>query len=331
MRQRALHLQAYSHRLSGRSAIGFQATSDACLAYAAKQYHSLVSRPLGSSNDHHVVAHSRIQQQQQHPSRPFEMVSRQSLAFQACIGHSLNRSDQYTVQEPLGEDFCIEDLPIKPLSAMGKTPSLTAFIEIIRNVGPLDDAERAAADISKLPQPWGYAGMTLPQHQVQIYTKPSDGGLDIVKLVQFTNRCYVPLIKAACRGEAYGLSKIPGQAIRLLQSAVHYIGSRMGGIVISNQTLDVPNKPVKNVIDIQAGFEYIRSNGPVGSDQNQNVEWTELERNRPESPIFGWQVGLVKESLANLTRAAQLSRLRLFFFLFFCFVWLLVHLCGLFR
>ena len=193
--------------------------------------------------------------------------------------------EQHTVQEPLGEDFCIDDLPMKPLSAMGKTPSLTAFIEVIRNVEALDDAERAASNIATLPQPWGYAGTTLPPHQVQIYTKPSDGGLDIVKVVQFTNRCYVPLIKAACKGEAYGLSKIPGQAIRLLQSAVHYIGSRLGGIVISNQTLDVPNKPVKNVIDIQAGFEYIRSNGPMGSDQNQNVEWTELERNRPGSHI----------------------------------------------
>ena len=233
------------------------------------------------------------------------MANRQALAFQACIGRSLNRADHHSVQEPIGEDYQVEDLPIKPIDSMGKTPSLTAFIEIHRHIEPLDNADNAAASMNKLASPWGYAGTKLPPYEVQIYTKPCDGGLDLVKLVQFTNRCYVPLIKASCTGEIFGLSKAKGQAIRLLQPAVHYIGCRLGGIVISNQSLDAPTKPIKNVVDIQAGFDYIRSNGPIGPDQNQNVEWTEIERNRPESPIFGWQAGLIKESLANLTSGAQ--------------------------
>ena len=233
------------------------------------------------------------------------MANRQALSFQACIGRSLNRADHHSVQDPIGEDYQIEDLPIRHINSMGKTPSLTAFIEIHRHVDPLDNADNAAASMNTLTSPWGYAGTRLPPHEVQIYTKPCDGGLDVVKLVQFTNRCYVPLIKASCTGEVFGLSKVKGQAIRLLQPAFHYIGCRLGGIVISNQSLDAPTKPIKNVVDIQAGFDYIKANGPIGSDQNQNVEWSEIERNRPESPIFGWQAGLIKESLANLTLETQ--------------------------
>ena len=52
----------------------------------------------------------------------------------------------------------------------------------------------------------------------------------------------------------------------------------------------------------QAGFNHIRQYGPVGTDQNQNVEWAELERNNPESPLYQWQAGIIKESLGNLSR-----------------------------
>ena len=217
------------------------------------------------------------------------MANRQTLAFQACIGRSLNRADHHSVQEPIGEDYEIEDLPIKHIDSMGKTPSLTAFIEIHRHIEPLDNADNAAASTNTLASPWGYASTKLPPHEVQIYTKPCDGGLDVVKLVQFTNRCYVPLIKASCTGEVFGLSKAKGQAIRLLQPAVHYIGCRLGGIVTSNQSLDAPTKPV---------LECGRHPGRIWLHQ---IQWShrlwpksergmdgESERNRPESPIFGW-------------------------------------------
>ena len=108
-------------------------------------------------------------------------------------------------------------------------------------------------------------------------------------------------IKTVCKGETYGLSKIKGQAPRLLQPVIHFMGCRLGGIALTNQTLDHLKKAGKPIIEIQTGFEYLRAHGPMGSDQNQNVEWTEMERNSPESPLFGWQSGLIKESLANLT------------------------------
>ena len=40
----------------------------------------------------------------------------------------------------------------------------------------------------------------------------------------------------------------------------------------------------------------------MGTDQNQNVEWSELERSNPDSPLYGWNAGVIKESLSNLTR-----------------------------
>ena len=208
------------------------------------------------------------------------------VACKSC--RTLNRVDEHFVQEPLGDHYTIADLPIKPLDQMGRTSSLTSFIEVVRGVAPMDQPHNMCRDMASLPPPWGYAGTNVPHHELHVYTQPVGAGFDLVKLVQFPIRCYLPLIKSACPGEIYGLKMAKNQVPRLLQPSVHYIGCRLGGIAITNLSMDTPKKLAKNVVDLQTGFEYIRSQGPVGSDQNQNVQWTEFERNRPKNPIYGW-------------------------------------------
>ena len=65
---------------------------------------------------------------------------------------------------------------------------------------------------------------------------------------------------------------------------------------------------ILSVYPIQAGFDHIRQLGPTGTDQNQNVEWCELERNNPESPLYQWPAGLIKESLANLSKGKACAK-----------------------
>ena len=145
------------------------------------------------------------------------MANRQEVAYQSCLGRTLKRMDDHFIQEPLGDHYSIEDLPIKPLDQMGRTPSLTSFIEVVRGVEAMDHPHNMCEDMTKLPPPWGYAGTNLPHHELQVYTQPVGAGLDLVKLVQFPIRCYLPLIKSACTGEIYGLKMAKGQAPRLLQ------------------------------------------------------------------------------------------------------------------
>ena len=116
------------------------------------------------------------------------MANRQALGFQSCIGQNLGISDNYFVQEPLGDVYTLDDLPIQPISRMGNTPSVTACVEVIRGLESIEDAEGACANVNKLTPPWGFAGTILTPHQLQIYTRPGDHGVDIVKLIQFTHR-----------------------------------------------------------------------------------------------------------------------------------------------
>ncbi|CAE7299339.1 unnamed protein product, partial [Symbiodinium necroappetens] len=54
---------------------------------------------------------------------------------------------------------------------------------------------------------------------------------------------------------------------------------------------------IKHKSDLDAGFSFIRTQGPRSNMQNRQTEWTEIEIHREGSPIYGWSAGLVKESL----------------------------------
>ena len=97
------------------------------------------------------------------------MATRQAIAFQTCIGQNLGTSDTYFVQEPLGDVYTFDDLPIQPLGRVGNTPSLTACVEVTRGLDSIEDAERACSSMTTLTPPWGFAGTILPPHQLQIY------------------------------------------------------------------------------------------------------------------------------------------------------------------
>ena len=42
--------------------------------------------------------------------------------------------------------------------------------------------------------------------------------------------------------------------------------------------------------------------------RNEQTEFAEIETNDPDTPIFGWSEGLVKESLRNQSKGANLAR-----------------------
>ena len=78
--------------------------------------------------------------------------------------------------------------------------------------------------------------------------------------------------------------------------------TRMGGRSLVNHILEYPEKkPSKTQAALKDGFDFIKRYGPIGTEANQNVEWTTLQVNDPSSPIYQWNPSLVKESLRNLT------------------------------
>ena len=57
-------------------------------------------------------------------------------------------------------------------------------------------------------------------------------------------------------------------------------------------------KEKKPVDSLQAGFEYMCTEGPRSNPANRQVEWAEIEVNRPDRSLRGWSAGLVKNVFA---------------------------------
>ena len=77
----------------------------------------------------------------------------------------------------------------------------------------------------------------------------------------------------------------------------------MGGHGLFVKELSIPEKAITNLSaeQINAGYGFIEQFGPLGSANNQNLRWSDLQRSDPSSPLYGWPQGKIQEALHNLT------------------------------
>ena len=54
---------------------------------------------------------------------------------------------------------------------------------------------------------------------------------------------------------------------------------------------------------LRRGFEYIEQNCPKANIRNAFTIWAETETVDDDSPVYGWHVGLVQESLGNYAKS----------------------------
>ena len=218
---------------------------------------------------------------------------------------SLTKLDYYMIQENIETKYNLTDLPIKPYNTKSSTTSLTTAIQIVRDIPNLNWMTRFGdntPNLDGLQPPFGFHGKGLPPHSLQIYTKPQPGGFTVMSVLTFALRCNAKTLSDAFQGPIYILSMGRKFSPRLAAHLMHYMGTRLGGRSLVNHVLDFPEKkPTKTQASIKDGFSFIKSEGPIGTEANQNVEWTTLQVNDPSSPIYQWNPALVKESLRNLT------------------------------
>ena len=221
-------------------------------------------------------------------------------AFHAVVGQNLVKNDEHVSMPAVDPEFTIHDFPISPMQ--GKSAYLVGYVEVVDDVDYIDFAG-ANFDEMKLRDPFRFpeGGRT------QYYTTGAvRGKVTLVKFVSFDQKAAVKHIREHAVGRLYSLRMMAGYAPRLCQMAVHYIGSRLGGpsyvSFVLDQTKKNPQPQLRSPDELVEGFAYIKEFGPLGSDENQNVEWAETQRATQESPLHGWSVGLIKESLGNITR-----------------------------
>ena len=204
--------------------------------------------------------------------------------FQSVIGHTMTKTDEYKLIPSMGDNFTISDLPISSMA--GKTMHPVAYVEVVELLdAPSFDGLDVNAEV--VPDPFRFAMGGTPQYYT---TKPIENKIYLIKLVSFDGRTNHKLIRESSIGNLYTLKMIRGHAPRHVQTAIHYMCMRKGGSAYVSQTLEVKAKAEKVRIpeELRQGFDHIKEYGPLGTDENQNVEWAESQRADIESPLYGW-------------------------------------------
>ena len=205
-----------------------------------------------------------------------------------------------------------KDIPLQQID-FSKVTKVKQFFEILSVVNSPLDFEDIGRNITlqrldELPEP------VRPKEKVDIHYKlnmavgkESDQMQTVVKWVVFDDKVNLINVQKLVRGTAYQIKY--GKNYRTGTKAVLYLFQQLGGWQILWMGLTVANVKIqRSASQLMTGFDYIKANGPRDSMANKFVIWTEIEINSEESPIFGWDRGLVMQSLKNHLADAGLAK-----------------------
>ena len=173
---------------------------------------------------------------------------------------------------------------------------------------------------SELPAPFNLNGPLLVPYTTSFFLihheceklATEDGTKLLLKLVTLEGdaKLHIDDIKRLAHGIVYKIDY--GKNFRDGSKAFHLMLLKLGGWQARYHHL-VPAGAPKASKDREAcnnGFRFIaeaakrlRSNA-----HNEQTEFAEIETNDPDSVLFGWSAGLVKESLRNHAKGANLAR-----------------------
>eukprot|EP00971_Amphidinium_carterae_P182031 3612443-Amphidinium_carterae.1 len=131
--------------------------------------------------------------------------------------------------------------------------------------------------------------------------------------MHFKTRTQISKVRANITGELFIIDQA-GFAPQKTKMLLTHIFINTGGRLLSTVKLVVADAPScknrwvdRSHAEIDAGFTHINEHAPTGFQRNQNLAWLEKELRNAESPIFGWDRGLVKEAMKNKTCARGLA------------------------
>ena len=92
-----------------------------------------------------------------------------------------------------------------------------------------------------------------------------------------------------------------GSQTRLALTGLNFMLDRIGGIQVRLWSIGpkFEKKLAPDASARQAGYQYIRDNGPRSNNRNQFMESTDDQIHTPGGPLEGWPEGKVKEALNN--------------------------------
>ena len=236
--------------------------------------------------------------------------------MQSAYTQALDAIKNFTV-EALEQPLCVQqstvtgtiaDLPLKSHDGKFRAKIFFDIVENIRRSGI--DMARVQACMSEnryddLPSPFGPKKPLPDSYKLQIaIVHTSATHCTIIKQYICNVIINIRCLEDYMYGKLFLVDLSPNY--RSGPIALQYMIGRMsnwfaGYWKLVPKAKESKEKEKKPVDSLQAGFDYIRTEGPRSNLANRQVEWAEIEVNRPDGPLMGWSAGLVKECLRSHT------------------------------
>ena len=193
-------------------------------------------------------------------------------------------------------------LPLKPVRS-----SSTKLKSIVERLSPMPstafDFDSLYSNISRgqygsLPNTLAAdLGPNIKFKMQLVGQQADDGQWTFFKHYVFESKMCVKLLRNSLPGELFIIDY--GKNFRAGLKGFQYLLEHVGqwSVMWFQVSAKEAKSKSKEKSDLEAGFKFIRTEGPRSNMHNRQTEWTEVEIHREGSPIFGWSAGLVKESL----------------------------------
>lgn len=221
---------------------------------------------------------------------------------QAC--NTANCLQCVALDKPVGRIIEPEfDFSVLPLKAAEGSTKVKAAIEKV-TFRPGDGVQLDAFTdlvhqnkLKDLPSPLACHGeFPVPVVFQMVFRKISDTEYDVIKYYSFSQKIDLRIIHQVAAGEIFLVDY--GKNFRGGAQGFQYLLEKTGhfAILMFHFTSKAKSKS-KDKSALEKGFAFIQSEGPKSNMNNMWTEWAEIQVNQEDSPIFGWNTGLVKESL----------------------------------
>eukprot|EP00971_Amphidinium_carterae_P135862 2691856-Amphidinium_carterae.1 len=209
--------------------------------------------------------------------------------------------------------FSYADLPLKADIAASTTHVQTIF-ELHENCDrtSLHDVLRNMQDGTALPDPFAVPD-GMPPNEMQMFLYP--GGpeqFSLLKLFRFKRRVQRSRVTSLFTGSARYVDQQQLNSSRLTPLILQHMLTNMGGDAIVNRELVAVDKETKKQhrsdAQIDAGYDFINTKGPVCTAQNQHMIWADKQTRNEASPIYGWPASQVLTAVSNIRAAVGLAK-----------------------
>jgi hypothetical protein len=201
------------------------------------------------------------------------------------------------------------DLNIRDL----QSKHFTHLIDVVHDFnGPVDVLAMMelvkASRYKDLPPPFGPNSEFDAPYTMQLnINKQENNKWLIVKWFLFDEKqTAAKVLEKLIYGEPFEPAWCGVAYVHHVKKVLHYLFERLVGTNILYLAWASEQQQTKkqgvNPTSRQLGYAFIQKRGPKANNMNQFVEWTDEQVNDPNSPIYEWQEGRVKESLSNYAK-----------------------------